>query len=774
MRHKFIKNYGSQHQRLWPLVSQELFLQKYANKKFSSCSLEVLRKRTELMNGGYTKLKSTLGHNEKIFFENRLKNYRCSFKTNFSGNRSTSTYSLNKMEDEHQQMEIHSVQRDCFEEPVTFFNNSESAPIIEIGTIMASLDTHAMTVVTRGKSTAGSGGDELGISAASAHAVALTWCGLLREIEALSKNNVVLPMAVVTALSPLLAQTGVAYLQCIDDILQQQTNSGYDRMTLYSMAEMALALLDSQTITLLSLREKFHLEVLRHLIHNDFHAALIVLHRLLEQCPGDAFALSLIMDIAHTLGKKDAPLRAASTVASYYNDRGRRSGVFSKPSLSSHQIGSAYIALGLAVGGKLSLAERTAEQLSAILIDMEGVGGVMAWALAHVFDAEGRVAEGNTQLSTFDGARHYEGCGFLFWDARLALQGAKFTLDREGSNAERSALRRYDENVERILEYSGLTTENESNDQSQNGNNFKPIISTHKVPRMKRDGLVKAAEGAAKSFFSGGFLFSSESKEKNIKDELMDEYDAYWDLSAETNEDVMSWLPPTPQLLTDASFLLLRLTISGAIDSSDSRWQNLKIAWGKMLEIQGANGFKDFPLARIASSLLLSSSLNNNQIIDTDIETLKMSDKFAQISCLLGKLMKLGIPKEGHESAEEPLSDEIRSGWLRLSKMLMEVRDGKAIEKNNYYERDFEGWDMEFRPFVEYIIFHVACITEDHTTLCYARSVCSEGVIFRPNSPEVWWKYSVILDKLGDTIAAEDARSACVSLGSGEGGSGAH
>ncbi len=767
MRNKFINTYGSRHQGLWPLVSQELFLQKHTNKKFSSCSLQVIKKKIDLLNKDQKKSKFTLGHNEKIFFENGLKKYQDSFTTNFSS-------STNNMEDKYRQIKVHSVQRDFFDEPVTIFYNSEAAPIIEVGTIMASLDTHAMCVVTRGKSTAGSGGDELGISASSAHAVAITWSSLLQEIEALSKNSVILPMTIVTALSPLLAQTGVAYLQCIDSIIQQQSNSGHERMSLYSMAERALDLLDSKTVTLLSIREKFHLQILQHLIQNDFHAALIVLHRLLEQCPGDAFALSLIMDIAHTLGKKEAPLRAASAVASYYNDRGRRSGVFSQSSLSSHQIGSAYIALGLAVGGKLSLAERTAEQIGAILIDMEGVGGVTAWALAHVFDAEGRVAEGNTQLSTFDGARHYEGCGFLFWDARLALQGAKFTLDREGSNADRSALRRYDENVERILEYCGFTSLNESKGQSQNRNNIKPIILTHKVPRMKRDGLVKAAEGAAKSFFSGGFLFSSESKQKNIKDELMDEYDAYWDLSAQTIEDIMTWLPPTPQLLTDATFLLLRLTISGAIDSSDSRWQHLKIAWEKMLQIQGDDGFTDFPLAKIASSLLLSSSSISNTVNDTRIETLKMSDKFEQISCLLGKLMKLGIPKDGLESVEESLSDESRSEWLKLSKMMMEVRDGKAMEKNSYYERDFEGWDMEFRPFVEYIIFHVACITEDYTALCYARSVCSEGVIFRPNSPEVWWKYSVILDKLGDTIAAEDARSACVSLGSGEGGSGAH
>eukprot|EP00560_Eucampia_antarctica_P003850 CAMPEP_0197836354 /NCGR_PEP_ID=MMETSP1437-20131217/28671_1 /TAXON_ID=49252 ORGANISM="Eucampia antarctica, Strain CCMP1452" /NCGR_SAMPLE_ID=MMETSP1437 /ASSEMBLY_ACC=CAM_ASM_001096 /LENGTH=103 /DNA_ID=CAMNT_0043442467 /DNA_START=1 /DNA_END=312 /DNA_ORIENTATION=- len=103
----------------------------------------------------------------------------------------------------------------------------------------------------------------------------------------------------------------------------------------------------------------------------------------------------------------------------------------------------------------------------------------------------------------------------------------------------------------------------------------------------------------------------------------------------------------------------------------------------------------------------------------------------------------------------------------------MEIRDGRTKE-GQHLERDFQGWDMDIRPFMEYVIFHTASITEDYHALCHARSICSESVVFRPNSPEAWWKYSIILDKLGDTVAAEDARSACISLGSGEGGAGVH
>jgi len=58
----------------------------------------------------------------------------------------------------------------------------------------------------------------------------------------------------------------------------------------------------------------------------------------------------------------------------------------------------------------------------------------------------------------------------------------------------------------------------------------------------------------------------------------------------------------------------------------------------------------------------------------------------------------------------------------------------------------------------------------DYESLCMARSICSEGTTLRGNCPEMWWRYGAVLDMLGDEVAAENARAASVSLGSGEGG----
>ena len=50
-----------------------------------------------------------------------------------------------------------------------------------------------------------------------------------------------------------------------------------------------------------------------------------------------------------------------------------------------------------------------------------------------------------------------------------------------------------------------------------------------------------------------------------------------------------------------------------------------------------------------------------------------------------------------------------------------------------------------------------------------ARSVCSQGVTLRPNSPEEWWRYSIVLGLLGDDVASEDALAASLSFGGGQG-----
>jgi hypothetical protein len=80
------------------------------------------------------------------------------------------------------------------------------------------------------------------------------------------------------------------------------------------------------------------------------------------------------------------------------------------------------------------------------------------------------------------------------------------------------------------------------------------------------------------------------------------------------------------------------------------------------------------------------------------------------------------------------------------------------------------GWDFDLRQFLEYALIHASLQVGDYESLCLARAICSEGTTLRSNCPELWWRYGRVLDMLGDDVAAENARAASISLGSGEGG----
>lgn len=80
------------------------------------------------------------------------------------------------------------------------------------------------------------------------------------------------------------------------------------------------------------------------------------------------------------------------------------------------------------------------------------------------------------------------------------------------------------------------------------------------------------------------------------------------------------------------------------------------------------------------------------------------------------------------------------------------------------------GWDFDTPQFLEHALCFAAMEVGDYESLCMARSICSEGTTLRGNCPEMWWRYGAVLDMLGDEVAAENARAASVSLGSGEGG----
>ena len=83
--------------------------------------------------------------------------------------------------------------------------------------------------------------------------------------------------------------------------------------------------------------------------------------------------------------------------------------------------------------------------------------------------------------------------------------------------------------------------------------------------------------------------------------------------------------------------------------------------------------------------------------------------------------------------------------------------------------RRFQAWDFEARPIFEHAICFAACKSGDTDCLCLARSICSQGVTLRQNSPEEWWRYSIVLGLLGDEVGSEDALNNSINFGSGQG-----
>jgi hypothetical protein len=398
-----------------------------------------------------------------------------------------------------------------------------------------------------------------------------------------------------------------------------------------------------------------------------------------------------------------------------------------------------WIALGFAAGGRFPEAERLAER--AMSQDAKSCGGVATWALAHVYDAEGRTAEAISRL-TGDFAFHYEASGLLFFDGRLRSYGARFTLDREGLGEGRSSLRVYDSNFDRVLQYSGYA--------------YKRPWGKPQRRAPKTSSLVESAEQSAKSFF--GRLFGGKDEESKHDKKETDEPAANSPAQAMlTLEDVLAWMPPTPQLLVDATLLLLRLTINGSVPTDDRRWKELTNAWNVLLTLdrletregdQGADSGHLAPLVAATASLVCPSTA----LPQTRGRVVQLSKALS----LFGELLRSGSPNDDARP-----TDKEKEAWISVTKELSEAMT--CVD-------EFDSWDMEFRPILDQIICHAACKSDDHESLCIARSICSQGVSLRPNCPEEWFRYSVVLKHLEDDVAAEDARAASISLGSGEGG----
>jgi hypothetical protein len=459
-------------------------------------------------------------------------------------------------------------------------------------------------------------------------------------------------------------------------------------------------------------------------------------------------------------------------VASYWNER--RGGII-QAAIPGYNISSAWQAVGFAVGGRREEAEQIAERN--LSKDKRNTGAVTTWALAHVFDAEGRVSEGISFLANHDGIRNYEGCGLLFFDCRLTGYGAMFSIDREqrGRGRRSSARRLYDSNFERVFEYSGFAQ----------GKAWTRPLRKAPIAWVQRD---NDGEGSAAATFFKNLLGSGETAEEKLaKSETqivvretlppslnIDAFDP-------SCEDVLTWLPPTPPLLTEATLVLFRLTLGGTVSTKDVRWDSLRNSWRTFLGLQkdehgNFRTLEHFPLACLAASILLP-------VEDTGGDKVG-NGRMAIGLHMLGDMLDIGnmAVNDDEEMTTDlqviaelepnfwlPAEEGLRKEWREIVDHLASGLDGINTDDKVTRSLRFEHWDFESRPVVEHAICYAACRSGDIESLSVARCISSRGVTLRKNSPEEWWRYSIILGLLGDQVASENALAVAVNVGSGQG-----
>lgn len=671
------------------------------------------------------------------------------------------------------------LQLDFFGEPVTFLNSTQ---VSNEGTTnaMAALDGFLLAVVSKGKTCIGGGG-EAGLEIKSAHAAALSWSELLRHAAVWNQtpgpkdDRPIAPMLAVVSVAPVLAQAGSSYVKHLDTLLKH-AKLGAPGLSVIQMYELAVEATAHKQNDKLNVRERMHLQALDYLLRDDHPSALAKMLGILRICPGDAFALSQAMDLSQTVGDKDAALRAAGSVASYWNER---RGGFVRPAIPGHSMASSLVALGMAVGGRHEEAEQMAER--AMKRGKNVAGGLATWAQAHVFDSNGRVSEGISALANFDGISNYEGSGLLFFESRLGGYGARFSLDREERGRGKSqALRLYSTHFDRILEYSGFS-EGQPWDRPLER---APLSWSSKL--MLGSGDERSVLSSITRFFgkppkSGQTEFEVMNREESLPSLQVDN----WEPSC---EDVLTWIPPTPQVLSDATLLLFRFTLNGTVSRKNPRWDYVRKAWQTMLDIQRRhNGSLHFaPLACMAASLLFPPSETGGDMIG--------NGRLAKGLWMMGEKLQFG-ELSVEQSSEEistavrekvaerepdfwlPANKESDDDWRKIVDHLASAIDGyndpeesddSATVTVNPSAR-FQAWDFEARPILEHAIVYAACKSGDIERLSLARAICSQGVTLRPSSPEEWWRYSIVLGLLGDQVASEDALNTSINVGAGQG-----
>jgi hypothetical protein len=289
-----------------------------------------------------------------------------------------------------------------------------------------------------------------------------------------------------------------------------------------------------------------------------------------------------------------------------------------------------------------------------------------------------------------------------------------------------------------------------------------------------------------KSLFSK--LFTPEDdKEKTIQYEIVTKQGSSPSLHVEnldpSVEDVLTWIPPTPLFLTEATMLLMRFTLNGTISRKHPRWDNLRKAWEAMLTIQRKHGMSlSFcPLASVTASLLLPPSETGGDLVG--------QGTFSQGLYMLGDKLQLGnmvTDKEEKDAALSPIladrepdfwlpakTGQGQDEWKRIVDALSTAIDGVDYASDSPFSFDsklqFRAWTFDARPILEHAIVYAACKAGDTENLSLARAICSQGVTIRPNSPEEWWRYSIVLGLLGDEVASEDALNNSINLGGGQG-----
>ena len=664
-----------------------------------------------------------------------------------------------------------SIQEVSFKEGTNSNQNANMAKAVE------SFDGMALCIISRGASNIHTGNDGDGPDAKAMHSSAMAWSELLRCANEWNGNvQCTSPMLAVAAVAPLLAQGGKDYVHRIDKLLSVTRNTTGTPPSLWKIANNAASFRDAfisasddddDATPLLTPRERFHLHALSMLIQNNHRCAMGAYVRLLELYPGDLLGLSLALDVAYSLGDGEAARAAATNVSTYWSERdGGTLGLH--PSQSGQTLASSLVAVGLSSSSGLSRAAIVESLVEmALARDPDGAGGTSVWALSHILGSEGRSSEMVSRLAMFDGTQLYQNCGYLNFHTRMAGYGGIALLDRRGAGSERSSLRLYDGGFASLLDYTGNNAEGIKNGGEE------IVMRDMKVPR-------NVASDVVGSIFSGWFGSDDATTEKE-DDPSLKEQDTVQRKRhiPRTLEDTLCWLPPSPTLLTQATSLLFRLTLVDGVSQHDQRWVDLQAAWKYSLEIENdANTQRPFefmPMALLASSLLLDP-------VTLHVETLPPRLEIAMQGLhKMGKLLKLG-QQVGNSS-------QMSSEWNEVLRDLAQAREScqrwempNGMDSTTYSPTggDYNsvtnpqypiGWDFDVRQFLEHGLCYAAVQVGDYESLCLARAICSEGTTLRRNCPELWWRYSVVLDMLGDEVAAENARAASVSLGSGEGGS---